>query len=423
MKWTENDVIVLKEKYFGTPKQELQKLLPNRTWRAIVSKAKKLKLRRTDNEIIRKSIRYRVIEGTINKLCPNCHRYIPLDKYHFFVDNSKKLGYRSRCKECEIKEYNFGDKVGLFNIRWDEVECLSGIYKITNRTTKKIYIGSATNFCRRWSAHYSLLRRNKHENEYLQNAWNKYGENDFVFEILEYVEDKKELLSREQYWLDFTRCYDRKIGFNIDTIAGNSLGRKTSHKTKEKLKRVKNKQVEQFDCNGVYIKEWISVNEVSRVLGYSCGNVCNCCNHKLLQYKNSIWIYKDKVEQEGFRIDKYVFMLRDRQEWIQNNKRVNQYTLDGVFLKQWKSIKVASDELKIRDYDILQCCKKKMSSYCNYIWRFLDECYKNKIKVENLKSKIVYQYNRNRLVKTWYSIKEVGEFLNIPRHSLSKELK
>lgn len=280
--WTSKEISILKENYFESSKEELQCLLPNRTWKAIVKKARVLKLKRTDDITIRKSNIYKMIDGAIYKMCPNCKRVSLLDKYHFFVDKTAKTGFKSRCKECEIKDYRFGDKIGLFNIRWSEIYCMSGIYKITNKTTGKIYIGSASNFCVRWSTHYNMLIKNNHENEYLQNAWNKYGKDDFIFEIIEYVEDKNKLLAREQYWLDFTKCYDRTIGFNIEAIAGSSYGRITSEKTKEKLKVIKNKPVKQFDCKGTYIREWISAREINRVLGsgYSRGGIQCCCSHK-----------------------------------------------------------------------------------------------------------------------------------------------
>jgi len=49
--------------------------------------------------------------------------------------------------------------------------------------------------------HFSKLRCNKHVNQHLQNAWNKYGKESFEFEVLETVEIdnniKETLLKRE----------------------------------------------------------------------------------------------------------------------------------------------------------------------------------------------------------------------------------
>ena len=57
----------------------------------------------------------------------------------------------------------------------------------------KKYVGSAVNFKRRRRKHRKSLRKGTHHSPHLQNAWNKYGEDNFKFDVLEYVEDLKEL--------------------------------------------------------------------------------------------------------------------------------------------------------------------------------------------------------------------------------------
>ena len=77
----------------------------------------------------------------------------------------------------------------------------SGIYVITNRLGFYKYIGQSRNILKRWKEHKYRLRRNKHHNPYLQNAWNKYGERNFNFEVIEFCKDY-ELNDKEQYWLE-----------------------------------------------------------------------------------------------------------------------------------------------------------------------------------------------------------------------------
>jgi group I intron endonuclease len=76
-----------------------------------------------------------------------------------------------------------------------------GIYKIINIKNNKFYVGSAVNFSRRKTRHFSELRNNKHNNKYLQAAWIKYGETAFIFAIVEEVTDKDALLAAENIWL------------------------------------------------------------------------------------------------------------------------------------------------------------------------------------------------------------------------------
>jgi group I intron endonuclease len=55
----------------------------------------------------------------------------------------------------------------------------------------------------------------------LQNAWNKYGSESFVFEVLEHC-DKNLLQEKEQYWIDLLDTCNK--GFNISKKAGVHIG-------------------------------------------------------------------------------------------------------------------------------------------------------------------------------------------------------
>lgn len=68
------------------------------------------------------------------------------------------------------------------------LENLPGIYKITCAATGKLYFGQSQNVYRRRIEHVSMLRHNQHCNKHLQNAWNLYGEEQFVFSAVVYTE-------------------------------------------------------------------------------------------------------------------------------------------------------------------------------------------------------------------------------------------
>ncbi len=119
----------------------------------------------------------------------------------------------------------------------DTIPSTSGIYKITCTANKKIYIGSAVNLRDRKGSHWSKLCRNEHANPKLQNAWNKYGEQAFTFEVVEYVLPMS-LTAREQYWFHKLNPFDRK-GFNIYREAGSPLGTKQTPEQIEKMRQTK----------------------------------------------------------------------------------------------------------------------------------------------------------------------------------------
>jgi group I intron endonuclease len=111
----------------------------------------------------------------------------------------------------------------------------SGIYSIKSLTNGRIYIGSAINMANRIFEHTRKLKQNNHCNIYLQNTWNKYGENDLEFSVLYFCKEE-DLLKNEQKFIDE---YKEKVGwdnmFNINPTAGSSLGCECSQETKDKI--------------------------------------------------------------------------------------------------------------------------------------------------------------------------------------------
>jgi group I intron endonuclease len=113
----------------------------------------------------------------------------------------------------------------------------SGIYKITNKVTDKVYVGSAIYIKNRWATHLSLLRAGTHSNKYLQASWIKHTEINFKFEIIEMCE-KEKLIEREQFYIDLYDCVSPK-GYNLLSIAGSPLGFKHSEETKQTMRKPK----------------------------------------------------------------------------------------------------------------------------------------------------------------------------------------
>lgn len=107
-----------------------------------------------------------------------------------------------------------------------------GIYQIKNISTGKVYVGSTDCLKRRIREHKYFLSKGKHDNRYLQFAWNKYGSDGFDFSVLEYC-SVDDLLPTEQKWLD-ALC---TIGsdYNINPTAGSCRGMVHTEEAKAKM--------------------------------------------------------------------------------------------------------------------------------------------------------------------------------------------
>ena len=112
-----------------------------------------------------------------------------------------------------------------------------GIYIIKCTESNKVYIGQSIDLKHRIYEHKSLLKKNKHINCHLQNAFNKYGENCFLFEVLEIIEEKdytKEKLDiLEKQYISKFKSNERNFGYNIEN-GGNGIG-KLGIETRKKL--------------------------------------------------------------------------------------------------------------------------------------------------------------------------------------------
>lgn len=60
-----------------------------------------------------------------------------------------------------------------------------------------------------------------------------------------------------------------------------------------RMAKTQSKKVEQFRLDGTHICTWFSINGIGRELGYSSGNICNCCNGKLKTAYGFVWKYAE----------------------------------------------------------------------------------------------------------------------------------
>lgn len=110
---------------------------------------------------------------------------------------------------------------------------ISGIYTIENKVDGKLYVGYTNHITTRWSNHKKDLRKGIHINPHLQRAWNRDGEENFLFEILVECEPEH-MASEENHWCNLLQVHNDQYGYNITPTSPHGKI-KLSEETKRKI--------------------------------------------------------------------------------------------------------------------------------------------------------------------------------------------
>lgn len=351
-----------------------------------------------------------------------------------------------------------------------------GIYKIINKINGKMYIGSSVNCFRRLiREHKYHLLNNKHVNLYLQRAVNKYGIENFEFEVIEYVSDKELLIEREQFYLDkilFASENDEKFkifGYNIVRIAGRNLGLKWTDERKQKLSNLmkgryigdknpnynnkwtdEQKQKLSNDRKGLTFDERFGVEKSKKIRLKISENLKGkyvgdknplfgvkvseetkkrisdnlsdrFSGDKSFNYKGGYTKPKNKLElntiNSNDNIDQNIFKSRQCEK---NGKPVCQFNSKMELIQKWPSIKTASDNLNISRASIKSCCNGKSRHAGFFIWRF-----ENNLDLEyKYRENIILQLNDNgEIINEFNQIVVAAETLKISRNYIGIALK
>lgn len=163
-----------------------------------------------------------------------------------------------------------------------------GIYKIESINNNKPYIGSSNNIERRWNEHIRQLNKGEHHSIKLQRAWNKYGEDNFVFTIIEECEIN-ELLNREHYYI-------YEVYNSIDLGYNNSDPLKfydtPKNRKKAEILKAYNKWLDIYNNNNDIIK--YSGKLLTKLINKEYSNVSEYYNNiKMIEY--ALANYKDNM--------------------------------------------------------------------------------------------------------------------------------
>lgn len=230
-----------------------------------------------------------------------------------------------------------------------------GIYMIMNLVNRKFYIGSSYNINNRWNVHKACLKTNNHPSKYLQRAYNKYGKDNFIYEVLENCPENN-LIEREQYWMDFHKIYLPENGYNISPTAGKTTGYKHTQESKEKMT--------------ILLKERISKmtpEERKEVFGKGRRNNPISKEHyeKLKEgLKKSGWLSSDRKKE-----------ITKLANFLKISKPILQYDLEGNFISEHHNARIALENIGLKNKRCAVITNAINNSKSNgfaygYIWKY-----------------------------------------------------
>lgn len=318
----------------------------------------------------------------------------------------------------------------------------SGIYIITNLVNNKVYIGQSIDLWTRINEGYlQKLHKNKGHNIHLQRAWDKYGKDNFRFEVLEYVEDHDKLNEIETKWISEYNASNNKYGYNIQSEGGSPRGSVKSEEAKRKqsiavsgkgngmygkthtdeikmkLAELRSIPIVQLDLSGNFIREWESVKNAADYFKINRTPITCVLRKKTFTSCGYIWVYKEEYDSINFNVKEHFNKFNDRK------RAIVQLDFNGKLIKEYESANAAYKETNIKN--ITSVCQGNVNYAGNFVWMYKDDYKQRGFDYEKYKDlakrhgRVIQITCDGKLIKTWNSIKDVALDLKCSESSIN----
>lgn len=320
----------------------------------------------------------------------------------------------------------------------NELKGKCGVYQIRNRVNGKLYIGSSANLKDRLKDHLGYLTRNKHSNPKLQHSFNKYGVDNFIFEIIEFCK-KDEQFILEQYWIDYfigENCFNiNPVASNPPNCKGKKFIRSKEHckhlsdalkikcqdpefrKKMSEVRMGKHTGLENANSKSVVCLETSKIYEsaslADKAYGWAIGTVSSCCRGERKTALGTHWLFKedyDKLSEE--EINEIIF----------TQNRSKQVVCLETRKMYGKIIEAAADVGVWRD-SIVDCCNGKMVEAEGTHWVYYEDFKRmTEEKIQNKLKQHTTSHKRCRCLDTgqiFNSATEAEKVLKLPKGKVS----
>lgn len=245
---------------------------------------------------------------------------------------------------------------------------MCGIYMIINCVNDKKYIGQSVDVEDRLAHHKSMLKHNRHENSYLQNAYNKYGDMCFLFCIIE-ICDENNLDELEIKYISEYNTTNRQNGYNRET--GGSLNKHMSDDAKLKMSIAKQgkydgKNNPMYGIHLQHSEEWKrNMSERNKGKNNPCyGKKFGPESAEKREYKSKLF----SAEGNPFYGCKH--SEETKKKMRENNKKKKKVICVETGI-EYESSCEAERQTKIDSSHINKCCNGKAHTAGRYHWKFV----------------------------------------------------
>lgn len=319
-----------------------------------------------------------------------------------------------------------------------EVIYMIGIYKITNTINNKCYIGQSIDLTKRIAYHKRALKGKYHENNHLQKAVKKYGINNFTYEILcECRVDELDELER-MYIVQYDSIEN---GYNLET--GGSSNKGMNEETKKKISETKKQNMteEQREYYANFLRALPPLSPEGRkklsqsLMGHKTSEetrkkISESQKGKIISEEAKQKMSKARTgkkwpQERCDKLSKSKTGIKKTKEHRKNlslakigkpnscSQPINQYDLQGNFIKEWDFLKQIENETGITSNQISKCLQGHNRIAKGYIWKFKNDNtpiipYKNK------SHSPIYQCDENyNIIRRFESIREAEKATGI----------
>lgn len=234
-----------------------------------------------------------------------------------------------------------------------------GIYEIRNTVDNKVYVGKSRNVEARFKNHVYSLNKGKHCNRHLQNAFMKYGIENFRFSIIEQFESditEDFLGERELYWMIEFDSHNREFGYNLrlDTSTGTIVHDET---------RALISELNSGESNPNFGNFWSdSQKDQARVIAKSL--------HESGEVYGEEWRSKISKSSSLTWSDPEKLKIMAKSVSISKSKYCfEQLTMNGELVKEWDSMRsIIEENPDYHNIAIYSVCAGHKKSYRGFKW-------------------------------------------------------